>query len=523
MTRELAKKARLRKYVSQAAWEEIEADTGEIVRGGRREDVSVLFSDIQGFTTFTERHQPEEVVDYLNRFFDYMVLAIVEAGGIVDKFIGDCIMGVFLPTPDQKRPPEFRSVLAALRMKRNLADFNLGQAQLGLQEFQTGIGLNGGPVVLGNVGAASRLEFTVLGDTVNLASRLESESREGTSTKIFLSGVLYHRVRELVDARAVGEKQVKGKQQSVEIYEVTGLRNIPFFREQFGSAPVPARIEILQICGLSRVPEGRDFLIEVAGRSTEELAVRGEALRALGGFVLLDDGPARAFLRETVGKNEDEALVGVAVAALALARDDSLGPLFGDLLAHPSHRVRANAVEALLVLLVPDKRDLLKRAARDPHPRVCANALLGLWILEDPDVLYGLLDMLDAPEAPRRSSGAYAVGTLASARSFRLLFEGLPTDGGAEPAVPGKPPVESRFPNAARILARLRKMLQGTDASERRQATRSLALIGDAQCAQELVKLLESENDPNVRYELEQTVQKLRHRSVPGALRRGVG
>jgi len=544
MTRELAKKARMRKYLSQAAWEEIEAGTGEVIRGGRREEVAVLFSDLKGFTTFSERHQPEEVVDYLNRFFDHMVQGIADSGGIIDKFIGDCIMGVFLPRQESRWPPEIRAIHAALRMKRNLAEFNLGQAQLGLEEFQTGIGINGGPVVLGNVGAATRLEFTVLGDTVNLAARLEGESRGGTHTQTFLTGPVRRRVERFVDCRLVETKKVKGKTEPVEIYEVTGLTGIPSLRERFGGAPPDEKVEIIQLCGLSRHPEGREFLADLAGNPVTDPPLRTEAIRALGGFMILGDTHARRFLEGLLRTEVDEVLLGSTVSSLALARDREMVPLFRDLAGHAVPRVRANAIEALLALGDPGTRDLLVRLVADHHPRVCANAWLGLWTLGDPEVLPGILGLLEASEATRRAAGAYTVGILAATRRFRSLFGPHPAQGtspqaapqGSSPAAPpdpaaaagtgqglpesGSPAVRPAGTPGSREMAErlghcLRAMLRAGDPSERLQAVRSLALIGDARAAPDLAELLSRETDPQVRMELEEATRKLRSDSRP--------
>src|SRR5690606_8766258 len=139
--------------------------------------VTVLFSDIRSFTSISENMDPRELLDFLNEYLSGMVESVLQHHGVVDKFIGDAIMAVFgAPVPEPEDP--LHAVCAALAMREKLAKINEGFVERGLPEIRTGIGLHSGQVVAGNMGHSERMEYTVIGDTVNLASRLEGLTKE---------------------------------------------------------------------------------------------------------------------------------------------------------------------------------------------------------------------------------------------------------------------------------------------------------------------------------------------------------
>jgi adenylate cyclase len=146
--------------------------------GGQVVECSVLFSDIRGFTTLSETLPPAELIDLLNRYMSVMVDVIVSQGGMVNKFGGDSLLAVF-GTPLNPSPKHVaRAVRAAQAMFTALAQFNAAQCAQNAPELKIGIGLASGPVVAGNIGGEGRIEYTVIGDTVNLASRLQSMTKE---------------------------------------------------------------------------------------------------------------------------------------------------------------------------------------------------------------------------------------------------------------------------------------------------------------------------------------------------------
>lgn len=187
---------------------------GGLNRAGESRQVSVLFSDIRGFTTLSERHTPQEVVALLNRYFSLQVEVIFRHGGSLDKFIGDAIMafwGAPLDDPQHAR----HAVEAALEMAEVLQRF---KRELGPQgaDFDVGIGIHSGPAVVGLIGSEQRREYTAIGDTVNLASRIEGLTK-GVS-RILVSKETRELCGDAFDFRSFGSYKVKGREQEVELF-----------------------------------------------------------------------------------------------------------------------------------------------------------------------------------------------------------------------------------------------------------------------------------------------------------------
>ncbi|MCX7868760.1 MAG: adenylate/guanylate cyclase domain-containing protein, partial [Terrimicrobiaceae bacterium] len=166
----------LDRYVSPSLAREILEERAAFLQslGGTRREVTVLFSDVRGFTAFSEKTEPAELFSQLNEYFGRMVEIILRRGGGVDKFLGDGILAVWGPLGRHAPPENARQALASAReMLEALDDFNIARQQRGLPPWRVGIGLHSGPVLFGNVGSETRMEPTIIGDTVNLASRIE--------------------------------------------------------------------------------------------------------------------------------------------------------------------------------------------------------------------------------------------------------------------------------------------------------------------------------------------------------------
>jgi adenylate cyclase len=176
--------------------------------------ISVLFADIVGFTTMSEQMTPPEVAQLLNQFFEAMIDVIFAHEGTLDKFIGDAILATFgaaLPQQDHAA----RCVRAALDMRKALAAFNAKRMQ---PELRMRVAINSGPALVGDIGSPKRREFTVLGDVVNTASRLESGVAQ--PDQIIISGATYQLVKDEIEARALGSVNLRGRSGPVDIYEV---------------------------------------------------------------------------------------------------------------------------------------------------------------------------------------------------------------------------------------------------------------------------------------------------------------
>ena len=182
-------------------------------------EVSVLFSDIRSFTSMSEGMEPGAIIALLNEYFDYMVQAIFGARGSVDKFVGDEIMAVFgapFPLEDHAK----WAVRAGMAMQECVREFDRSRQQRGLNTIQMGVGIHSGPVVAGTVGARQRVEYSVIGDTVNTAARIESQTK---GFQVLISRVTYEAVRDIVEVVALEPVKVKGKAEPVEIFEVRSV------------------------------------------------------------------------------------------------------------------------------------------------------------------------------------------------------------------------------------------------------------------------------------------------------------
>ncbi|MDP2345473.1 MAG: adenylate/guanylate cyclase domain-containing protein [Deltaproteobacteria bacterium] len=212
---------RLGAYVGREVAEDALA-VDEIVMGGSRAMVAVLFSDLRGFTTYSEKMTPEETVKQLNAYLEEMVAAITRRGGVVDKYIGDGIMAVF-GAPRSKGDDAHRAILAAGDMQVALTRHNERRALSGLSALKMGVGVHYGAAIAGNVGTMEHAQYTIIGDVVNLASRLESATKEH-DVAVLLSREVIDAARanpaHVVDVRAVGTISVRGREQQVEVFTV---------------------------------------------------------------------------------------------------------------------------------------------------------------------------------------------------------------------------------------------------------------------------------------------------------------
>ena len=226
-------KSTMYRYMTQELAEQLLAG-GDAKMGGDRKEVSVLFSDIRSYTTITETLAAEDVVMMLNEYFETMVEAVFNYKGTLDKYIGDAIMAVFgspLPIPDHA----WMAVQTAIDMRHRLKEFNIkrleklkpqNQKEIDMATIKIGIGINSDTVISGNIGSTRRMEFTAIGDGVNLGSRLEGASKQ-YGTDAIISETTYNLCSDRLWVRELDRIQVKGKNQPVSVYELIGLKSDP--------------------------------------------------------------------------------------------------------------------------------------------------------------------------------------------------------------------------------------------------------------------------------------------------------
>ena len=212
-------------YVSKDVYEQLVADPTRARLGGQRRDMTVLFSDIRGFTTVSERGQPEEIVGMLNEYFTEMVEIVFRHKGTLDKFVGDMVMALFGAPLDDPQHAD-HAAAAALDMIGALGAMNARWRAGGRPELDIGIGISSGPMIAGNIGSEAIMSYTVIGDAVNLGARLESLNKE-YGTRIIISDATRGRLSGPYRFRPLGDVVVKGKTQPVAIFELAGRAVAP--------------------------------------------------------------------------------------------------------------------------------------------------------------------------------------------------------------------------------------------------------------------------------------------------------
>jgi PAS domain S-box-containing protein len=214
-----AQRRLLEKMVSPAVLDQINPDSRQI--GGQQRDITVLFADIRGFTSYSEKRSPAELVAVLNRYLAAGAEAVLAQEGTVDKFLGDAVMAWFnAPVPQADH--SLRAVRAALAIKSAVEKLH---AELPPEaHLSFGVGIHCGEAVLGWIGTEKRLEYTAIGDSVNTAKRIQENAARN---QILISKEAYERVRDQVEARSCAPLHVKGKSEAVDVYEVVGLKQFP--------------------------------------------------------------------------------------------------------------------------------------------------------------------------------------------------------------------------------------------------------------------------------------------------------
>ena len=218
LQRETIVRSNFERYFAPNVAAEIAQQDAAIRLGGERRPVTVLFSDIRGFTAIAEAMPPDAIAQLLTEYFTEMVEVIFEHGGTLDKFIGDAIMALWGAPIAHEDDPD-RALRAAVAMQRSIDELNRRWVAAGRPEIGVGIGINYGEAFAGNIGSHRRLEYTVIGDAVNVAHRLCAEAGAG---EILVSEQLLRVVKNSVDVDFLPELALKGKAQVVQVYRVKG-------------------------------------------------------------------------------------------------------------------------------------------------------------------------------------------------------------------------------------------------------------------------------------------------------------
>ena len=211
-------KSAMGKYMSEDVMKRVIMNIDNLGLGGKKSVVTVLFADIRGFTSMSETMSAQQVSEILNEYFTEMEPIITKYNGIINKFIGDAVMAIFgEPIQDKNHPAN--AVKCGYEMLLKVKELQKKWAQEGKPKIEIGIGINTGEVFVGNIGSVNRMEYTVIGDTVNLASRLESYNKI-YKTKMLISSSTYEETKGIVDVIRISDVEIRGKSHKMDIYEV---------------------------------------------------------------------------------------------------------------------------------------------------------------------------------------------------------------------------------------------------------------------------------------------------------------
>jgi adenylate cyclase len=216
------------------------AQVGAAGRHSESRHVTILLSDLRGFTATTERHSALAMVEALNRYLEKMSEIILRHGGSIDKFMGDSIMALF-GAPDPLHNDIEAALRCAIQMQAAMGEINDVNQALGMAPLFMGIGINTGEVIAGHLGSHYHSEYTVIGDEVNLASRVEAHSLRG---QILLSEKIFAKARDFINIGQINEVFVKGKRSVVRMFELLGVTSDPPVQVPAGDIRIGARVEV---------------------------------------------------------------------------------------------------------------------------------------------------------------------------------------------------------------------------------------------------------------------------------------
>lgn len=208
----------LGKYISKDIKNKILKNKESVELGGKKAEISIMFADIRGFTTLSETHSAEDVSKLLNEYFSAIEPIITKYNGVINKFIGDAVLVIFgEPVPDKLHAKN--AVLCAYELNKKVKSIQESWIEEGKPKIDIGIGVNTGEAFVGNIGTVNRFEYTVIGDAVNIASRIEDYNKI-YKTHILISQSTYAKISQIVDVIKIREVAIKGKARKINIYEV---------------------------------------------------------------------------------------------------------------------------------------------------------------------------------------------------------------------------------------------------------------------------------------------------------------
>lgn len=435
MTGELRKKRELQKFLSNSTYRQImqafeSNQEGQSVKiGGTRTEAAILFCDIRDFVGHCEHMEAEEVTTMLNDYFSEMVDVVHRSGGEVDKFIGDALLAVFYSNEATDTSMAIQSIYCGLEMRDRLKDFNLKRAGEGRRPIEIGIGITQGQVISGPIGSKDRLDFTVIGDVVNLASRIEKLSKQGKHTRIVFSNHVQKRVAGLVDHELLTAEPIRGKDEEVQVYELIRIKELSQLIAGAKSGAEDFRARCLELLGQSRNMEASRYVRTCVADPSETIRLRAvlSATKLAESITEARSDTIDELVKRLPLEDSVKVLSAIISALGKLCRDDRIFAI-APFLNHREERVIANTIEALGSFPSPRITDMLLPFLGSANNRIKANAALALFSAGRTAVIDTLKPMLLYSDPLMRSSAAFAIGEVCSLAQREDIQQALQVD-----------------------------------------------------------------------------------------------
>jgi len=520
MSEELRKKTELKKYLSESTYKRVvEGDTtrGMNERGNLRK-ATILFADIRDFVKFCDVHSPEEVTDFLNSYFDEMVKIIKKYGGDVDKFIGDAILAAFYESDEsnyvddkhaQSGESNLNAIYCALEMRQKLLEINSERKSKGQSEIENGIGMDYGNVISGPIGSENRRDFTVIGDVVNVASRIEKLTKEAKKSKILVSENVMARVEGLVSAQEMLGHDVRGKSSGVKVFEIYEIVDFKKIRSEFNTSTAERKSTSLDAFIMMDPVEGMGFVCSHWDELSED--IKFHVMSTLRSRISDEPGKIVEFLFQCLKNESNERVISSVVSSIACFADSDRVLELQAYLTSSNERLVSNVIEAIGVVRSEQSRELLLPFLESESGRIKANAAVALFRSGAVEVIHLLKPMLIHTDPRNRSSAAFAIGELARTSV-------LP-DWGGEGEIKGDE-VKYLLAELQECVPILIRLLDDRETSVKKQSLWALGQIKDRSAILPIIRNIDTSSEELIEDYIE-TVRNIgSHRSIQEYLER---
>ncbi len=503
MTAELKKKKELRKYLSDSTYRQIMAapDSPEGLKlGGSRMSATVLFTDIRNFVGHCENLEAEEITAMLNEYFSEMVEVVYKHEGEVDKFIGDALLAVFYAEDEVKTirrvensggvtshmsgaTTALQAIYCALEMRERLEQYNQRRRSLNKEVIEIGVGISHGEIISGPIGSKDRMDFTVIGDVVNIASRIEKLSKLGSHTKIVFSNHVEEKVRGLLDYQEITTDKLRGKEEEVQVYELIGIRDLRALLQNLKSNDIGLKRRSVELLGQSRNQEAMPYVLEALRDRDEHTQLN--AVIAVGKLAPRDHPEAVDSLFRCIRSNTSVRVLSTVISTLGKVCTTNRLIDLAAFLEHPEERIVANAIEAIGQVRNEKATDLILPKLTSCNNRVKANAAMAVFAAGHIEVIDTLKPMLMHSDPLMRSSAAFAIGELTLIAAQEQLLEMLKAD---------TRNVRVFMAELQECVPMLVSLLRDPDLMVKRQAVIALGKIKDKSAVLPIIEMIDPAN-----------------------------